>query len=443
MELSHPDAILFGARWLDWLDDIEATRACRKIQIRDGRTDGAASIEPHDGADAAALIQFSSGTTSAPRGIRLTHANIVANSRAIVDAFGLSPETRGVSWLPLHHDMGLVGHVLVPMWIGCTSTLMNPLHFIQKPLSWLRLVTEEKATITSAPNFACEMCIAAAARGCDGLDLSLLETLVCGGETVLPETVRSFIRTFEVHGFAPHAFAPSYGLAEATLLVTTGKNASGPRSRPLLGTASGEVTDLGPPVAGTCVWIEDQHGSRVDDGTIGEIIVSGDSVGTDLDRADAPTVVRTGDLGFLDGGRLAVVGRKKELIIVRGQNLFPVTIEEAAMRADAAIAPGGVAAIGIDREGTQLLAVFCEASRQQLRAGDQGALERKIGAGIAGQTGVVPDWVLVVGPATLPRTPSGKLRRRAMATLAARWAGNDKQALREMIIGQDWANALD
>jgi acyl-CoA synthetase (AMP-forming)/AMP-acid ligase II len=153
--------------------------------------------------------------------------------------------------------------------------------------------------------------------------------------------------------------------------------------------------------------------------------------------------VRTGDLGFLDGGRLAVVGRKKELIIVRGQNLFPVTIEEAAMRADAAIAPGGVAAIGIDREGTQLLAVFCEASRQQLRAGDQGALERKIGAGIAGQTGVVPDWVLVVGPATLPRTPSGKLRRRAMATLAARWAGNDKQALREMIIGQDWANALD
>jgi acyl-CoA synthetase (AMP-forming)/AMP-acid ligase II len=260
---------------------------------------------------------------------------------------------------------------------------------------------------------------------------------------VLPETVRSFIRTFEVHGFAPHAFAPSYGLAEATLLVTTGKNVSGPKSRPLPGAATGEVTDLGPPVLGTSVWIEDQYGAHVDDGNIGEIIVGGDSVGGDLDGAGTPALVRTGDLGFLDRGRLAVVGRKKELIIVRGQNLFPALIEEAAMRADAAVAPGGVAAIGIDREGTQLLAVFCEASRRQLRTGDPGALERKIGAGIAGQTGVVPDWVLVVGPATLPRTPSGKLRRRAIAALAAHWAGNDKQALREMIIRQDWANALD
>ena len=365
------------------------------------------------------------------RGVCLSHGNLVANCAAIVDAYGLNSENRGVSWLPLHHDMGLVGHVLVPMWLGGTSSLMNPLHFLQRPLNWLRLVTDQSATITSAPNFACEMCVNAAAGDCSGIDLSALETLVCGGEPILPGTVRGFINKFAPYGLSPSAFAPSYGLAEATLLVTNGRTKNGPQFRVQPGGTNTEVTDLGPPVGGVELSIQDAEGRHLAEGEIGEIVVAGASVGSAIDGG--PTrPVKTGDLGFFAEGCLSVVGRIKELIIIRGQNFFPAPIEEVAMRAHPAVVSGGVVAVGVSRNGTEELVVVFEARRQQIKEDDE-LIERLIGESIARAIGVTPAWVVSVAFPMLPRTPSGKLQRRAISELIAELPVGDKAALRDRL----------
>ena len=188
-----------------------------------------AASRPAAEARAPALIQFTSGSTATPRGIELTHANLAANCAAIAEAYDLDANSVGFSWLPLHHDMGLVGHVLTTFLVGGCSAIMNPLHFLQSPLSWLRQAGAQRATITSAPNFAYALCVQAAEReAISDLDLSALTTAVCGGEPVSPETMAGFCETFGRFGFRKSAFAPSYGLAEATLLVASGRRPEGP-----------------------------------------------------------------------------------------------------------------------------------------------------------------------------------------------------------------------
>jgi acyl-CoA synthetase (AMP-forming)/AMP-acid ligase II len=428
--------ILSGSRWPDWLDSIPVVRECRKVQVQDG-TDSV-DLAPHSDDQTIALVQFSSGSTSAPKGVRLSHGNLVANCRAIAAAYGLHKDGHGLSWLPLHHDMGLVGHVLSPMWVGGRSTLMSPLRFLQRPLSWLHLVSRERATITSAPNFACEICVRAAeADGCGDMDLSSLETLVCGGEPILPTTVRRFVAAFERHGFAASAFAPSYGLAEATLLVTSGKTKSGPVFAPSTDPTVGEVTDVGVPALNVSVAILDADGRLQPDDTIGEIAVGGDGIGVGLEDAPAtPRVdsIRTGDLGFLRGGHLFVTGRLKEIIIIRGQNYYPPAIEEAAMNAGAEVVPGGIAAIGLELGGTEELFVLFEIRRgTRLGAEAVEGLERQVGENIARQVGVVPECVVAVGHGTLPRTPSGKVRRRSVVRWIEAGGVRDKAGIRAVL----------
>ena len=313
--------------------------------------------------------------------------------------------------------MGLIGHVVAPMWIGCRSTLMDPLRFLQRPLSWLQLASAEKTTITSAPNFAYEMCVKAAQKGIPAdLSLQSLAVAICGGEPVLRETVDRFASTFAAFGFAPGSFAPSYGLAEATLLVSTGWTSGGPRFEVIEQGRS--ATNLGTPVSGCSVRIIDELGNKVDDGVVGEVEISGSSVGAFVDQGiltDTHTTL-TGDLGFQRDGCLFLHGRKKDLIILRGQNVYPGDIEAAAMEADHAVAPDGLAAIGVERLGTQELVLLFEVERRHHLGGPEvELLQRKVSEKVALRTGITPSEVIALRYGTLPRTSSGKIRRAEVA----------------------------
>ena len=406
----------------DWLADIEWPAGLKRISVERLQ---AATATGDIGLEAdlsrPLLLQFTSGSTGTPQGVLLSHANVASNCAAITDAYGLDDESVGLSWLPLHHDMGLVGHVLMPLWLGGRSALMDPLRFLQRPLTWLQAVTEERATITSAPNFAYELCNRAdAADHTLDLDLRSLTTAVCGGEPVMPETMETFIDRFAGYGFRRSAFAPSYGLAEATLLVASGKTLDGPRSADPPETVLGErprLTNLGPPVKGARVRIVDPaSGTALPDDAIGEIEVAGAGVGC-LIGAEPAEWMKTGDLGFLSGGHLCVAGRSKELLILRGQNVFPAEIEAAALGVSPAIVPGGLAAVGIARDGTQAMILVVEIRSTTAETKTREELRKAIREGVALTTGHVPDDVVLVKAGTLPRTTSGKLRRTEIAAL--------------------------
>lgn len=284
IETAGPSAVVAPASVLDqpWIAMVLASGGIEGLAV--DRIDLKAEPDGPRRADfqAPALMQFTSGSTGAPRGVILSHGNLATNCAAIVEAYGLGPETRGFSWLPLHHDMGLVGHILTPLWVGCQSTIMDPLLFLQSPLRWLRRVGAEQATITSAPNFAYELCIREAEKsGLADVDLSSLTTAVCGGEPVWPETMDRFCCTFAPAGFSRSAFAPSYGLAEATLLVSSGKRSSGPRvfAGPVEdpdapggdGKAEIRAVSLGRPVRGVRIRVVDANGEERPEGAVGDI----------------------------------------------------------------------------------------------------------------------------------------------------------------------------
>jgi acyl-CoA synthetase (AMP-forming)/AMP-acid ligase II len=374
-----------------------------------------ATAAPHSWRSAPLLIQFTSGSTGIPQGIELSEDNVVANCAQIVESYELDSASIGVSWLPLHHDMGLVGHVLVPLWQGGLSVLIDPLRFLQRPLSWLQAVGRERATITSAPSFAYDLCARAAAQCSEGsLGLESLTTAVCGGEPIDPRTLDAFGAAFAPHGFRREAFAPSYGLAEATLLVTSGKSLRGPASVELSSEADGRrhrYTKLGRPRGGSRIRIVDpKSGELLSGPAIGEICIGGPSVGRRLGE-EPKEWINTGDLGCLIEGELIVAGRIKELLIVRGENIFPAPIEAAALAADPAVFPGGTAAVGIRREGTQALVLVVEVDLPNSSASTCRKLQRMIQEHVASATGHLPDQIILVRKGSLPRSTSGKLRR--------------------------------
>ncbi len=403
----------------DWLTTRMAPTLSR-LPLEDLRNH--AGVHPDQGddfdVDLPLILQFTSGSTGRPKGVALSQSNLLANCEAIVEAYQLGPEDIGLSWLPLHHDMGLVGHVLVPIFLGGRSVIMDPLRFLQKPLSWLEAIGRERATITSAPNFAYELCnLAASSASGPALDLAGLATAVCGGEPVLPETLDGFVENFARFGFRQSAFAPSYGLAESALLVSTGKNAYGPaklvsRDGPH---AVRSFIDLGNPVAGMRVRIVDPVERReCTEREIGEIEIAGTSVGQRLDH-ERSEWTPTGDLGFLTAGRLAVSGRLKDMLVLRGENLPPADVEAAAMRVGGALVTGGVAAIGVNRDGTQALVVVAEVRSGQRPPLDD--LRRRMREAVSTATGHVPEDIVLVNPASLPRTTSGKLQRSRITAL--------------------------
>ncbi|HVR96249.1 MAG TPA: amino acid adenylation domain-containing protein, partial [Thermoanaerobaculia bacterium] len=434
--------------------------------------------EPDLAPETPAFLQYTSGSTSTPKGVIVTHGNVLHNEEMIRLAFGQSEESVVVGWLPLYHDMGLIGNVLQPLYAGATSVLMPPVAFLQRPARWLEAVSRYKATTSGGPNFAYDLCVRKIApEDRARLDLSSWSLAFNGAEPVRAETLERFAETFAPCGFRREAFYPCYGLAEATLFVAGGRQ--GEPAAPTAPTAPtavvefdaaalerGRALPVGPAGEGSegrilvgsgRAW----SGQRIaiagpesrqplPPGRVGEIWVAGPSVaygywgrteesahafGASLADGDGP-FLRTGDLGFLWGGELFVTGRLKDLIILRGRNLYPQDVERTAERSHPALEPGAGAAFSADVRGEERLVVVHEVGRRFLRErGSAAEVTQAVRRAVAEEHEAQVYEVVLIRPGSLPKTSSGKVQRHACR---AAWLAGELD-----VVGRDAAHAAD
>ena len=399
--------------------------------------------EPAIAPDTLAMLQYTSGSTSRPKGVMLSHANLMANVRAIHQAFGIQYGESSVFWLPMHHDMGLVGGVLVPVFSGVTNVSISPDTFLQSPITWLAAISKYRATISGGPNFAYDLCIRKITDEQRAtLDLSSWALAFVGAEPIEPGTLERFAAAFAPCGFKPGAFYPCYGLAEATLMVSGPRRDSGATVGTFHDTGLTEnhvepvpndapqarrLVACGSPVGGLRVVIVDPH-SRAEaaPGRVGEIWVAGASVGQGYwhkpgqtrrsfyaflsDTSEGP-FLRTGDLGFMREGQLYVTGRLDDLIIVRGLNRYPQDIEATARGSHPLLEAGYGAAFVADGHGRQRLVLVQEVTRKG-EVDFAHVLDAVRGA-VLDEHGLALDAVVLVRSGTIPRTSSGKIQRHA------------------------------
>jgi acyl transferase domain-containing protein/acyl-CoA synthetase (AMP-forming)/AMP-acid ligase II/NADPH:quinone reductase-like Zn-dependent oxidoreductase/acyl carrier protein/short-subunit dehydrogenase len=371
-----------------------------------------------------ALLQYTSGSTGAPKGVMVTQANLLANCAAIDEAFGRQPDDVGVSWLPLYHDMGLIGGVIQPLFIGCPSILMSPIAFVAQPSKWLQAISRHRATISGGPTFAYDLCVRKISHEqlCS-LDLSSWRTAFVGADAIRADVLERFAEKFSSCGFRADALHPCYGLAESTLLVTGGVHP------PTLldSKAQRRLVGCGKPSARHHVAIVDPDTQQpLGSDQMGEIWVSGPSIAAGywnrpqetaevfqarLDGAPDRNYLRTGDLGLLHAGELFVTGRAKDLIIIRGMNCYPQDLEQTAERSHAALNPQGAAAFAIDTPEGEAAAVVAECARHA--TGEHDAAIAAIRAAISKEHEVSVKAIVLVRPGSVPRTSSGKIQRRA------------------------------
>jgi amino acid adenylation domain-containing protein len=393
--------------------------------------------------DAPAFLQYTSGSTALPKGVAVTHANLVHNSAMIQAAFGQDEDSVVVGWLPVYHDMGLIGNVLQPLWSGGRCILMSPVSFLQRPRRWLEAVSRYRATTSGGPSFAYELCAARiGAEDRAGLDLSSWRVAFNGAEPVRAETMERFAAAFARCGFRREAFYPCYGLAEGTLFVTGGAPGELFHERsldaqalerhavsPAGGGPARRLVSSGGPRAGQRLAVADpETGAELPPGRVGEIWVRGPSVargywgrteetartfGACLDTGEGP-FLRTGDLGFIEDGELFVTGRLKDLIILRGRNHYPQDLELTAERSHGALRPGGGAAFAVDLEGEERLVIVCEVERRRgLRDLEMEEVAAAVRRAVAEEHEVQVHRVVLLRAGTLPKTSSGKVRRHA------------------------------
>jgi acyl-CoA synthetase (AMP-forming)/AMP-acid ligase II len=367
-----------------------------------------------------AFLQYTSGSTSAPRGVMITHGNLLHNLAYAYHLGEGDASSASVSWLPVIHDMGLIDGVLQPAFSGCPAYLMSPAAFLQRPARWLTAIARYGATRSGGPNFAYDLCVRRI--GPDErsrLDLTKWRSAYCGAEPIRQDTLRAFTSAFAVSGFDPSALRPCFGLAEATLLVTAGRwnESSSEQSR----------VACGPAGFGTRVLVvEPERGHPCEPGCVGEIWVSSPSVAQGYwnrpeettrtfdartDRGEGP-FLRTGDLGYLQDGDLYVTGRLKDVLIVRGMKHYPQDLERTA-ELHPIIRPGCTAAFATEADALgDRIAIVAEADVRQLKTPDiaQAAIVA-IRRSIAELHGVLLESVVLVAPGTIPKTTSGKLQR--------------------------------
>ncbi|QLQ36675.1 non-ribosomal peptide synthetase [Micromonospora robiginosa] len=366
-----------------------------------------------------AVLQYTSGSTGVPKGVMVTHDSIAHNLAAITSGMSLTEADRGLVWLPPYHDMGLFGGLLSPVWSGMSMTLLSTEAFARRPLSWLRLVSEHRVTLSGGPNFAFDACVdRIPAQERAALDLSAWEIAFVGAEPVRARTLRRFAEAFAVAGFRPEAFYPCYGMAETTLIISGGRRGGGLRTLPPDRPRRPEQVSCGPALGGLRVRaVDPDTGVEMPPGDVGELVVSGPSVTRGYWRDEAATAavygsdgLRTGDLGRIVDGEVYLTGRRKDTIVVRGRNLAPEDIEEVARAADPALSGSVVAAFAVD-DGTERLVLAAETPTRGPDAADPGPLLARLRAAIGDAFGVQPHAVLAVRRGSLPRTTSGKVRR--------------------------------
>jgi amino acid adenylation domain-containing protein len=447
-------------------DSLELS-AVRRIATDELAADAAdAWRDPGVGPSALAFLQYTSGSTAEPKGVMLSHGNLLHNLELIRQGFGVDGSDVGVIWLPPYHDMGLIGGLLEPIYAGFPAVLLSPMSFLQKPLRWLAAVSRFRGTVSGGPNFAYDLAVRKVGEAeKSALDLSSWSLAFNGAEPIRSATLERFARAFAPCGFRPGAFYPCYGLAEATLFVTGAGRGSGAavgafsarelaRHRAVRGGAAGDRREL--VASGRCPEgqrvevVDPETGAPCAPGWVGEVWIAGPSVargywrrreltaaafgaqlaGSLAGTADETAFLRTGDLGFLEGGLLYVTGRSKDLMILRGRNVYPQDVEVTVEAAHPALRAGGCAAFSVDPDDVEApiaaradgerreecLVVVQELRRDALRDALSGTAEAVAAAArraVAEEHEARLHALVLIRPSTLPKTSSGKVRRRA------------------------------
>ena len=394
--------------------------------------------------DTLAFLQYTSGSTGMPKGVMVSHRNLLHNSAMIADVCQHPAHARLVTWLPLYHDLGLIGGVIQPLYAGFESTILSPTIFLQRPIRWLQAISRFKATMTGAPNFAYDLCVRKITpEQRETLDLSSLEVAANGAEPVRAETLEQFYNTFAPCGLRREALYPCYGLAESTLFTggrphgtTTNiqafkntaleQNKADEASADDSGTT--QLVSLGTPLKQqTLLIVSTETFTKSNADEVGEIWLASPSVAQGywhkaeetsetfhayLADTGEGAFLRTGDLGFLHDGELFITGRLKDLIIIRGSNHYPQDIEQTVEKSHRAIKQGSGVAFSVDAEGEERLVIVQEVERQYLKSNLQEVVD-SIRQVIAEQHELQTYAVVLLKPATLPKTSSGKVQRRA------------------------------
>lgn len=394
--------------------------------------------------DDIAFLQYTSGSTSEPKGVMVSHANLLANLEMIRIALGNTRQSTYVNWVPLYHDMGLILNALQALYVGATCVLMAPNAFMQRPLGWLRAISHYRAEVACGPNFGFDLCVSRyRADQMDGVDLSSLRIALNGAEPVRADTIARFIETFAPHGLDSRAIYPAYGMAEATLLISGGTRGGGHVMRSVSRAAlqahaaeapadPGEaqlVVGCGCALTGEQIAIVNPESrQRLAADGVGEIWVSGANIVCAYWRNNAATReelnakiagedgrwLRTGDLGFLDHtGELFVTGRIKDLIIIRGINHYPQDIERTVQSQDSALRQNCGAAFSVpDEHGEEDLVIVQEVERTARHSIDTGEIKGQIREAIADSHELSARHIALIRPGALPKTTSGKIQRK-------------------------------
>ena len=426
-------------RHLSWVpvdriaDDLAGQWACPTLDLQD-----------------VVFLQYTSGSTSSPKGVMVTNGNLIHNLEAIRQGFQLEfmhPEAceldKGVFWLPAYHDMGLIGGILTSLYVGGQSLLMSPTDFLRRPIRWLKAISDNRASVSGAPSFAYELCVQKTTQEQRaGLDLSSWQISFCGAEPIRAETLDRFVKAFEPYGFSPSALYPCYGLAESTLLATGSEGPSryvtqrclrGALANHRVARANNEDGDqvrtlvsCGSPRLDHRIEIVKAEGNaRCEPSEVGEIWIQGPSVAVGywnrpeetkatfearLNGSDEGPFLRTGDLGFFSDGNLFVTGRVKDVIIIRGRNLYPQDIEATVASAHHSLRLDAGAAIPLDVDGEEQLGIVHEVDRS-FRRGDLTEVVRLVRRVIIEEHEVDPHAIILIRHASLPMTTSGKVQR--------------------------------
>ncbi|MFD9726588.1 fatty acyl-AMP ligase [Streptomyces sp. NPDC059072] len=398
--------------------------------------------------DDLAFLQYTSGSVSDPRGVMISHRNLMHNQTLLRQVLRTTSDDRFGGWLPHFHDMGFIAHLLHPLWLGSTSVQMQPASFVKRPVRWLRAIEEYGVTIGGGPNFCYDLCVDRVRdEDIAGLDLSHWRLALNGAEPVRQTTMAAFAERFAPAGLRPETMYPCYGLAETTLLVAAGTPGAlhhGMRAdaaaleegrlEPAAPSKPGRTLVSCGAAAGYDLRIVDpEAGLELPPGAVGEIWLRGDSVASGYWRRPAETehtfratlgddtgYLRTGDLGTIDDGKLYVTGRVKELIILNGRNVYPQDIEWAVRGISPALGSGVGAAFSVDAGGTEQLVVVQEVRPADSDAENRRALARRIVETVGAEFGIPVANVLLVRAGVIGRTTSGKIQRTLMRRMFLR-----------------------